>query len=84
MREDERLLSRKYSRHTQVEFVLFGLVTRRSKTESLSIRDLDDVSIKEAIMNLVGLITNVEASFNSGLENEVIIDPIAVYTELAT
>ena len=39
-------------------------------------------SMKEAIMNMVANLTNVEETFIGRLSNEVIIDPIALYTEL--
>lgn len=86
LRENESLIIRKYSRQTEVEFVIFGVITQYQRT------DLDDVeeveeneeyeSIKEALMNLVSHLSNVESTFTGRLSNEVIIDPIALYTEL--
>lgn len=78
------MLIRKYSRQTEKEFVLFGIITQSSRHGSL---DLDTNSkeietIKEALMNLVGHLTNVELTFTGRLQNEIIIDPIAIYTEL--
>jgi hypothetical protein len=38
--------------------------------------------MKEALMNMVANLTNLEETFIGRLSNEVIIDPIAIYTEL--
>lgn len=42
----------------------------------------DYESIKEALMNLVSHLSNVEATFTGRLSNEIIIDPIALYTDI--
>ena len=39
-------------------------------------------TIKEALINLVAHMTTVETAFTGRLKNEIIIDPIALYTEL--
>ena len=36
----------------------------------------------QVLMNMVANLTNVEETFIGRLSNEVIIDPIALYTEL--
>lgn len=83
LREPEELVIRKYSRKTEVEFTLFGIITQyqREKFEELEV-DENYNSIKEALMNLVSHLSNVEATFTGRLSNEIIIDPIALYTEL--
>lgn len=83
LREPEELVIRKYSRQTEVEFTLFGIVTQyqREKLEDLKEKD-EHGSIKEALMYLVSHLSNLEASFTGRLSNEIIIDPIALYTEI--
>lgn len=83
LREPEELVIRKYSRKTEVEFTLFGTITQyqREKLEELE-GNLDFENIKTAIMNLVAHISNLESNFTGRLSNEIIIDPIALYTEL--
>lgn len=83
LREPEELVIRKYSRKTEVNFTLFGIITQfqREMLEDLEEKDEYD-SIKEALMNFVSHLSNVEATFTGRLSNEVIIDPIALYTEI--
>lgn len=83
LREQENLLIRKYSRQTEVQFTLFGIVTQYEK-EQTNIPEAthDYETLKEAIMNMVAHITNLESAFTGRLSNEIIIDPIAMYTEL--
>ena len=38
--------------------------------------------VKEAIMSLVEKLSIVESTFSGKLENEIIIDPIALYREI--
>lgn len=83
LREPEELVIRKYSRQTEVEFTLFGIVTQnqREKLEDIEEKEEFD-SIKEALMNLVSHLSNVEATFTGRLSNEIIVDPIALYIEI--
>lgn len=86
LREPEELVIRKYSRKTEVEFTLFGIVTQYQREEAEELKELevneDYESMKEALMNLVSSLSDVEATFTGRLSNEIIIDPIALYTEL--
>lgn len=83
LRESEDLFIRKYSRQTEVKFTLFGIVTQYKKEQiEPTETEVDHKTIKEAIMNMVSHITNLEAAFTGRLSDEIIIDPIALYTEL--
>lgn len=84
LRESEALLIRKYSRTTEKEFVMFGTVTQSSGSPPAddSGEEQQYASIKEALMALVIKLSIIEGSFTGRLPNEVIIDPIALYTEL--
>ena len=83
LRGSEDLLIRKYSRETEVEFTLFGIVTQYKK-EQLDIPDeeKDYENMKDAMMHIVAHMTNLESAFTGRRSNEIIIDPIALYTEL--
>lgn len=83
LRENENLIIRKYSRHTEVDFVLFGIVTQyqRTRLEDVELKS-DSKNLKESIMYLVSHLTNMESNFTGRLSNEIILDPIALYTEL--
>lgn len=84
LRENESLLIRKYGRHTETEIVLFGVVTQHGNVKPIDINgyDQEDGNLKEAIMNLIAHMTKMESTFTGKLQNEVVIDPIALYTEL--
>lgn len=83
LRESEDLVIRKYSRQTEVAFTLFGIITQRQREMLEEPEENDDFeSIKEALMNLVSHLSNLESKFTGRLSNEVIVDPIALYTEI--
>lgn len=86
--ESESNIIKKYSRETEKEFSLFGILTQ-TKIEPEKINALKQTSdatenkgIKEALLNLTTTFTNVERTFHGKLPYEFIIDPIAVYREL--
>jgi hypothetical protein len=92
LKDDEHRIIKKYSRETEKEFVLFGILTQvkkesdresllRDKTEDW-VDDEEDGNLKEAIMNIVRTLTGVEKSFTGKLDYEYIIDPISMYMEL--
>lgn len=83
LRENESLIIRKYSRQTEIDFILFGIVTQYQRSNLGNVNEKTELkSMKEAIMKLVSSLSNVESSFTGRLSNEIIIDPIALYTEL--
>lgn len=85
--ESELNIIKKYSRETEKEFSIFGILTQIN-TESEKINALkqssneDSKGMKEALLNLTTTFTNVERTFHGKLPYEYIIDPIAVYREL--
>jgi hypothetical protein len=83
LRENENLLIRKYSRHTEIEFTLLGVITQSNNKFNLEDDlDIDFNSIKKAIYNIINHITNIETQFIGRLDNEIVVDPIAIYFEL--
>lgn len=82
LREKEDMIIRKYSRRTEVSFVLFGICTQVENVASTDPVSGEPKSIKEALMSLVGMMTNLESTFTGRMSNEIIIDPIALYTEI--
>ena len=85
LRENEHLLIRKYSRFAEKEFVLVGTIAQSSsKSVNLEERDEDYESqhLKEGLMYLVARLSEVESTFTGKLENEFIVDPIALYREI--
>ena len=92
LRENEHLLVRKYSRVAEKEFVLVGIIAQSPKNpiddqRSVDYQEVDNEDsesrhLREAIMALVEALSVVESSFIGKLENEIIIDPIAIYREI--
>lgn len=86
LRENEHLLVRKYSRLVEKEFVLVGSVTQSSSKTADYVENGEEKyefqHIKEAVMSLVENLSVIEAEFSGKLENEIIVDPIAIYREI--
>ena len=84
LRESEDLLVKKYSRKTEKEVVILGMISQAfSGYEAEPDEEGEDYSnMKAAILNLVEHLTNIENSISGKQENEVVIDPIAVYFEV--
>ena len=85
-REDEQLLVRKYSRFAEKEFVLVGNVAQSLNNpddhKEIGDEDSEPQHLRKAIMALVEALSAVESEFTGKLENEIIIDPIAIYQEI--
>lgn len=92
LKDDEHRIIKKYSRETEKEFVLFGIITQINK-ESEKVDLLKDKTVdwgdsnekanmKEALMNFVRTLTGVEKTFTGKLDYEYVIDPISLYLEL--
>jgi hypothetical protein len=91
LKDNEYSIIKKYSRETEKKFKLFGIITQRQTQKQkddnfnnlkLNFDDIENPSMKEAVMNMVSAITNVEKSFTGKLDYEFIIDPIAMYLEI--
>ena len=85
IRENEHLLVRKFSRFPDCEFVPFGAVAQAPKLDERHNEQASEVlipeNLKEAIMNMIHSLSDIEANFIGRLTNEVVIDPIALYRE---
>lgn len=84
LRECEDMLVKKYSRKTEKEIVVLGIISQAfSGSEVEPDEESKDYSnMKAALLYLIDLITNVENSISGKQDNEVVIDPIAVYFEV--
>jgi hypothetical protein len=83
LREPETLIIQKYSRLTDRTLTIVGIPTQAGKT---SIRQDVDArppkTIKEMISFLMSHLSLAEEQFTGRLENEVILDPIAIYADI--
>lgn len=84
LRESDDLTIRKYSRMTEKNLVVFGIATQTPTklAPTSSAAEPEYKNMKEAVTNLIDHITNIEASMSGKADNEVVIDPIAVYVTL--
>lgn len=81
LRDSEAQFVSKYSRQTEYDFTMIGIVTQSGKVVD-SLGEYVPNSLKKACLDLSNKLTNVEKSFLGRLDNECIIDPIAIYREL--
>lgn len=82
-RDSIKSICRKYSRKTAKEFVVLGTISHSHGTPDAEINQVPDGATM--LSHMVGLAENLyelEQVFGSKGENEIIIEPIAVYTEL--
>ena len=91
LREREDILVRRYSRFSEKEFVLFGMIAQgsasspvneRGRKEEEFVGESETPQMKEVIMQIVASLSEVETSLSGKLENEIVIDPIAIYREV--
>jgi hypothetical protein len=86
LREAEGLIVKKYGRKTEVEFVLFGIMTQKKSTEDkknsegIFVNGFNDA--RSGIMDLIDAFSHIEDELSGVGENEVVVDPIAIYTEI--
>lgn len=84
LKEEEHLIVSKFSRYSEKEFVIFGMITQSKGSQAdLPIKQgTSPEDIKQAISQMVLGILNIEKQFVGKVENEILIDPIAVYREI--
>lgn len=84
LRESERSIVNKYSRLTEVELVLLGVITQIGDIapEQESEEITEEHTLREAININTASLAGLENSFKQRPSNEIIVDPIAVYVEL--
>lgn len=81
LRDSEEHFVSKYSRQSEYDFTMIGIVTQSGKSIS-PLSEHEPNGIKDACLNLADKLTVMENVFLGRLENECIIDPIAIYREL--
>ena len=82
LRENEDLLIKKYARKTEKEFTILGIITQCQNIEIEEDVENTQEHLKIALMKVVSKFTDMELTFTGKLNNEIMIDPIAIYTEL--
>jgi len=79
LRESERSLLEKYSRMTDRSVVMVGIPTQSGG--ATAILKHEEESLRAAMSNMVGSMSELESQFTGRMKNEVIVDPIAIYVE---
>jgi len=83
LRENVDSIVKKYSRITEVEFVMLGIVTQCGlEADRGDLEITEDDSLKAAIGKTISALSSFEGTFTGRLENEIIVDPIAVYIQI--
>lgn len=84
LRESMQSIVKKYSRISEVEFIMLGVVTQVGEIpEDLEAASItEENTMREAMMANTIALASLENSFRRRAANEIVIDPIAVYVEL--
>jgi len=94
LKDNEYNIIKKYSRESEKEFKLFGILTQRlgkadRKNQFTNFREKlnqqkndTDSSMKEAIFEIIEKMSDLENVFIGKLDYEYVIDPIALYMEI--
>lgn len=81
LKETEQTLISKYSRLSEKEFTIVGIVTQCGNERAI-VPSIEGNEMKKTTINLIEKIDGLEEQFNGRTDNECIIDPIAIYTEI--
>lgn len=81
LREAEDMLVQKFSRRSQLDFTMLGMVTRRGTDAVASAppEPRDAESVKEGLQIVLDHMLELESMFTGPRSNEVVVDPVAIY-----
>ena len=86
LKDKEDILIKRYSRNSEKNFTLFGIITQSERELSVLKDNYEDraepLGLKQALMNMNENLSNIENMYIGRLANEVIVDPIALYREI--
>jgi hypothetical protein len=96
LKDDEHRIIRKYSRETEKDFTVFGILTQTSRNindkthleklklniDNQNIVNEKEASLKEALMEVVASLMDIDKKFIGRSDYEYILDPIAIYREI--
>ncbi|MDD9154579.1 hypothetical protein PVK64_00055 [Aliivibrio sp. S4TY2] len=83
LRDSLPAIYRKYSRKTALEFVVVGTISHGIGTQKPEVQELpDDANMLQHFQNMVEHMYDLDQNAFGKLDNEIIIEPIAIYTEL--
>lgn len=84
LREAEEVLIRKYSRNSDRNFTILGTIARCPLPQKQEIENprIPEDNLRLGLFQLIDSFSNVEETMHGNLSNEIVIDPIAVYSEI--
>lgn len=81
LKESERSLINKYSRKSEKEFTVIGSVSQSGMVKA-SLPTTDGGSMRSTSLDIIDKLSDLEDVFCGRADNECIIDPIAIFTEI--
>ncbi|MDX1303602.1 hypothetical protein [Photobacterium sp.] len=83
LRDSLTAIYRKYSRNTSKKFIVLGVICQCEPAPSPNLDNVaDDSNIFSHFENMGEHLYNLETTFNGIKGNEIIVEPIAIYTQL--
>ncbi|NNB86708.1 DUF6414 family protein [Corallococcus exiguus] len=83
LREEQGVLVKKYARLMEQRVTIVGVPTQSGgPVASLRLKDNAEPAVKVGLARAVSNLSEIELGFSGRMDNEVVIDPIAVYAEI--
>ncbi len=84
LRDPMEILIPRYSRKTEKELTLIGIITQcgQQKATSCKASEKDSEKMKYSLQNTISQFADMEETFTGRLANELVIEPIAIYHEI--
>ncbi len=83
LRDPMEVLIPRFSRKTERELSLIGIITQCGQAQAASLPSIEDSEkMKFSVQNVISQLGDMEETFTGRLSNEFVIEPIAIYHEL--
>lgn len=83
LRDPMEILIPRFSRKTELELSLIGIITQGGQSRASSVPSMaDSEKMKFSVQNVISQLGDMEETFTGRLSNEVVIEPIAIYHEI--
>lgn len=83
LRDPMEILIPRFSRKTELELSLIGIITQCGQKQASSLPSMEDSEkMKFSVQNVISQIGDMKETFTGRLSNEIVIEPIAIYHEV--
>ena len=83
LRDPMEILIPRFSRKTERELSLIGIITQCGQEQAASMSSIEDSEkMKFSVQNVISQLGDMEETFTGRLSNELVIEPIAIYHEI--